>query len=63
MTRLIAIIALIMALAGMNYKTPAGGGDPSTTLRSAQDDRCGIGEAAYHEPVCGIGEAAYHEPD
>ena len=62
MMKLIAMIALIAALAGMNFQTPAGGGDSSTSLRFAQNDKCGIGTPAYHEPACGIGEAAEHVP-
>ena len=54
MTRLIAIIALIMAL--MN--TQAG-----QIRRKAEEPQQGIGMPAYHEPACGIGETAYHEPD
>lgn len=53
MTRLIAIIALIMAL----LNTQA-----MEIRRKAEAPECSIGTPAYHEPACGIGEAAYHEP-
>ena len=53
MTKLIAIIALIMALFNMQA---------GQIQRKAEGQRQGIGQPAYHEPACGIGEAAYHEP-
>lgn len=62
MIKVMAILLAVMMLAGYNFQTPAGGGDSSTSLRFAQNDKCGIGTPAYHEPACGIGEAAEHVP-